>query len=137
MGTVHAEITIKNAADVINAMRGLTGEQDIRSITVNAIVDTGAASIVISEELRQKLGLRVKEERRAGMADGSWVNCQLTEAVDVHWKNRHWSCTAMVIKGANSVLLGAIPLEGMDLTINPKTQELTGAHGDTVELLVL
>jgi hypothetical protein len=30
-----------------------------------------------------------------------------------------------------------IPLEGMDLMINPKTQELVGVHGDVVELMLL
>jgi len=40
------------------------------------------------------------------------------------------------IRYAETVLLGAIPLEGMDLMINPKTQELAGDHGDTVEYMV-
>ena len=29
-------------------------------------------------------------------------------------------------------LLGAIPLEAMDLTINPRTEEVIGAHGDQI-----
>jgi len=40
-----------------------------------------------------------------------------------------------MLAGAENVLLGAIPLEGMDLMINPKTQELVGVHGDTVEFM--
>jgi hypothetical protein len=57
--------------------------------------------------------------------------------VNIRWKDRHTSCPAVVIPGAKSILLGAIPLEDMDLIINPLKQELVGAHGDVVEALAL
>jgi clan AA aspartic protease len=136
MGMIQTEITLKNALDESKASEGLIGEQDIRSTTVTAVVDTGAASLVIGEELREKLGLRIVEERSVKLADGRRTPCKLTEAVEVHWKDRHWPCAAVVIPNAETVLLGAIPLEGMDLMINPKTQELVGVHGDTVEYMV-
>ena len=44
MGTVYAEITLKNAGDVINANRGHLEEQKIRKAKVNAVVDTGAGT---------------------------------------------------------------------------------------------
>ena len=44
---------------------------------------------------------------------------------------------ALVIPGAEKILLGAIPLEGMDLMVNPVSQELAGIHGDDVEFLAL
>jgi len=135
MGMIKTEIILKNAADESKAREGLIGERGIRSITVSATVDTGAVSLVISEELREKLGLRIVEERSVKLADGRTA-CRLTEAVEVHWKDRHWPCAAVVIPNAETVLLGAIPLEGMDLMINPKTQELVGVHGDTVEYMV-
>ena len=137
MGMIQTEITLKNATDESKAREGLIREQEIRSITLTAVVDTGAASLVISEELREKLGLCIVEERSVKLADGRQTACKLTETVEVHWKNRHWPCAAMVIPNAETVLLGAIPLEGMDLMINPKTQELVGVHGDTVEYMVL
>ena len=43
----------------------------------------------------------------------------------------------MVIPGAESVLLGAIALEGMDLMVNPIDRELVGVHGKTEEYLAL
>jgi len=136
MGMIQTEITLRNAADESKAREGLIGEKDIRLVTVTAVVDTGAASLVISEALREKLGLSIVEERSVKLANGSRTACKLTEAVEVHWKDRHWPCAAVVIPNAETVLLGAIPLEGMDLMINPKTQELMGVHGDTVEYMV-
>ena len=137
MGTVHAEITLKNMKNVMNASEGLIGEKDIQSMTVMAIVDTGAASLVINEEQCQKLGLGIVLERTARVADGRRVFCKVTEPVEIHWKNRRTSCEAMVIPGAETVLLGAIALEGMDLMVNPVDLELVGVHGDQEEYMAL
>jgi len=137
MGTVHAEITLKNLADEVRVKDGHLKEEDVRSITVQAVVDTGAASLVINEEQCQTLGLGIQEERQARVADERWVFCKITEAVEIHWKNRRTTCPAMVIPRAETVLLGAIPLEGMDLMVNPGKQELTGVHGDEIKFLVL
>ena len=136
MGAV-AEIILENAADSAICKRGTIKGQEVRSVTVTAVVDTGAASLVINEQLCQTLGLGIIEERKARVADGRWVFCKITEAVEVHWKDRQTACSAIVIPGAENVLLGAIPLEGMDLMVNPVKQELAGVHGDEVEFLVL
>ena len=136
MGTVHAEITLKNVIDEAQARDGLLKEEEVRSVTISAVVDTGATSLVINEELHQKLGLGITEERSVKMANGGRANCKLTDPVNIYWKDRHWACPAVVLPGAESVLLGVIPLEGMDLMINPKTQELVGVHGDVIEYMV-
>ena len=137
MGTVHTEITLKNSADVVNAKKGLIREEEVRSITVTAVVDTGAGTIVINEEQCQKLGLSVYREGSARLADGRSITCKITHPVEINWKDRVTSCDAVVIPGAETVLLGAIPLEGMDIMIHPKKQELVGVHGDIVEYMAL
>jgi len=101
------------------------------------VVDTGSMHLVITEELCQKLGLEVKGEKTAHVANGQRVSSKMTEAVEVHWKDREITLPALVIPGAEQVLLGAMPLEGLDLMVNPVTQELVGVHGDNVEWLVL
>ena len=137
MGIIQAEITLKNNNDGIKAREGLIDPQDIRAVTVTAIVDTGSINMVITENIRQKLGLTIRGEKTAHIANGQRIQCQITDAVEVHWKDRDTIVPAMVIPGAEKILLGAIPLEGMDLMVNPVTQELTGVHGDKVEFLAL
>ena len=83
------------------------------------------------------LGLTIKGVKKALVANGERVSCQVTEAVEIRWKNRYTCIPAVVIPGAEKVLLGLIPLEDMDLIVNPVTQELVGAHGDVVECLAL
>jgi clan AA aspartic protease len=135
MGTVYAEITLKNMFDVGKAREGLMKEHNIRTATVTAIVDTGAMTLVITEELFQELGLSIIGEKMVRTASGQ--RCKVTEPVGIHWKDRFSALSAVVIPGAEVVLLGVLPLEDMDLIVNPGTQELQGAHGDIVECMVL
>jgi clan AA aspartic protease len=136
MGTVYSEIVLKNAGDVINVQRGFIQEGEVRAAAVNALVDTGAGTLVINEEIRQKLGLIVKGMRRATLADGSSATYQVTEPVEIYWKDRNTTCPAILLPSADSILLGAIPLEDMDLIVDPQRQQLVGAHGSEVVCLI-
>jgi len=137
MGTVYAEITLKNVRDDNYARGALIKAEDIRTATVTAVVDTGSMYLVITEELCQELGLAIKGEKSARTASGQRVLCKVTEAVEIQWKDRDIILPALVIPGAETVLLGAMALEGMDLMVNPVDQELIGVHGDTMEIMAL
>jgi clan AA aspartic protease len=111
-------------------------QNQVRRLTVNAVVDTGAWTLVINEETREKLGLRVEKTNETTLAGGVKVSSGITEYVEIRWKDRKTACEALVLSGEEDVLLGAYPLEGMDLTVNPKKQEVTGAHGDKMRYVV-
>jgi clan AA aspartic protease len=130
MGEVRTEITLVNIEDQGVANRGYMPQEQVRRLTVNAVVDTGAWTLVINEETREKLGLRVEETGETTVAGGGTVPSRITEFVGIRWKDRKFACEAVVLPGENEVLLGVLPLEGMDLTVNPKRQEVIGAHGD-------
>jgi len=136
VSTVRTEITIKNAGDVADARRGYHTDAQVRALTVDALVDTGAWTLVINEDTCQKLGLVLEGTTPGVLGDGSSVVCQITDGVEVHWKNRHTVCPALVVPGANEVLFGALPMEGMDLIVHPRKEEIVGAHGDTILRLV-
>ena len=130
MGIVYEEITLRNAVDVGAYKRGLITEQEIRQITITAIVDTGAATLVISHELRRQLGLEINGTSPARQADNMPVTVYTAEPVEVHWNNRQMTCEPWVFSETGTTLLGAIPLENMDLMVDPKNQVLVGVHGD-------
>lgn len=137
MGIVQAEITLKNVFDLARAEDGSIPEQDIRTTTITAVVDTGASTLVINEELCRKLGLAVKETREVSLADSKKTTVKVVDPVEVHWKNRHMMCQPLVASDSGKILLGAIPLEAMDLIVDPLHQELIGAHGDKEVLWML
>jgi clan AA aspartic protease len=134
MSLVHTDITLKNAYDRALVQNGL--RQDVRQLKVTALVDTGASDLVISEGLRAQLGLKVDKKTPVTLADGSQEMRDVTEPVEIHWKDRSAISWAMVLPDADEVLLGALPLESMDLIVHPKTAEVVGAHGDTAREVV-
>jgi clan AA aspartic protease len=136
MGEVHAEITLVNIEDTMKARNGLIPKTEVRQLKVNALVDTGAWSLVINEETREKLGLKVEEIGETTLAGGVKIPCHITEFVEVRWKDRKAACEAVVLPGDDEVLLGVYPLEGMDLMVHPQRQEVVGAHGDKVRIVV-
>ena len=129
MGTVYAEITLKNAIDADACERNVMKEDEVRQTVVQAVVDTGAMTLVINEQLRQQLGLGIVGSKVATLANNVKETVKIAEPVDVHWKNRSMTCRPWVV-GSGRVLLGAIPLENMDLIVDPSAQELVGAHGE-------
>ena len=83
MGTVYAEITLSNVVDAARVRDGQLKEQDLRSATVTALVDTGAMTLVITEKLYQTLGLSKVGERVVRTASGQRLACIVTEPVDI------------------------------------------------------
>jgi clan AA aspartic protease len=130
MGVVRTEITLVNAGDTIKAADGFIPESEVRRLTVNAMVDTGAWTLVINKETREKLGLRIIGTDSGTLVDGTEGSYHVAGPLEVIWKDRRTNCDALVLSDAGEILLGAIPLEALDLTVNPKKQEVVGAHGD-------
>jgi predicted aspartyl protease len=124
------EITLENITDWGLAHRGYIEEAQIRRLTVEAMPDTGAWTLVINEDIREKLGLTVEGSAVSSLADGKTSSYPITESVEIRWKDRSISLPAVVVAGAKGVLLGALPLEGMDLIVDPVRKQLAGAHGD-------
>jgi predicted aspartyl protease len=121
MGFAETEITLINEKDLSNAESGFISMDKVRKETVQATVDTNAMSLIITEELYQKLGLSQKREVIANLADGRGLPCIETNGVNIQCQDRSTLVVAVVIPGAKKVLLGVIPLESMDL--RPKKTE--------------
>ena len=124
MGLIYAEIELINGDDLALVRRKVIGEEEIKKMRVNALVDTGSLMLCINENIQEQLQLPVIERRKAQMANGTIVECDVVSPVDVRFKNRQTSCRAMVLPGDSEPLLGAIPLEDMDVLIHPQRQEL-------------
>jgi clan AA aspartic protease len=124
MGYVYADITLANATDAGMARRGKLKDKDVRQMTVSALVDSGAYLLTINESIKRQLDLDVWETREVELANGSHHVCEMVGPVDLHFENRSTTCRALVLPGANEVLMGSIPLEDLDVLIDPKAQKL-------------
>jgi len=124
MGLTYANVTLVNSVDAGMARRGAIENENVRRMTVSALVDSGAYMLTIDESTKTQLGLDVFETREVELADGSRCECDIVGPVDLYFKNRRTTCDVLVLPGATEVLLGAIPLEGLDVLLDAKTQQL-------------
>jgi len=124
MGLTYAEIELINAGDFEMARRHIIGQEEIKRMHINMLVDTGAYNLCINENVQAQLELPFIEKRKGQLANGSIEEYNLVGPVIVKFKNRQTVCNALVLKGDNESLLGAIPLEDMDVLIHPLRQEL-------------
>jgi len=137
MGNVFAEITLENVFDAERVQTGQITASDARNVTLTAIVDTGATSLVINEDIFKQLGLTtVGQPRIINIAGGGKIVCKVAGPVRIHWKDRFATVDAVVMPEGKT-LLGVIPLEFMDLIVDPVRQELVGAHGDEAMLMAM
>jgi len=124
MGLIYAEIELVNGEDLVLARRNFIGEDEIKSIRVNMLVDTGSVYMCINESIQEQLQLPVLEQRKGQLANGHIVEYNVVGPLEVRFKNRRCSVNAMVLPAENEPLLGAIPLEDMDVLVHPYRQEL-------------
>jgi len=124
MGLVYADIELINGGDLEMVRRHLMDKDEVKRIWVNMLVDTGAYNLCINENIQAQMEFPVVEKRKAETADGRVVELDVVDNVQVRFKNRATTCRAMVLPGGTEPLLGAIPLEDMDVLIHPQRQEL-------------
>lgn len=124
MGTVYADIELINASDITLARRYMIGEEEIRSLRVNMLVDSGAYMMAINENIQTILGLEFRQRKKLLLANDKMIECDIVGPVEVRFANRTATCSAFVLPGDSEPLLGLIPMEEMDVLIHPQRQEL-------------
>jgi clan AA aspartic protease len=112
MGTVTAVIELSNPR-----------EPDLSALTVQALVDTGAMTICIPEHVAVQLKLIEIEKREVTTADAKSHIVPYVGPVQIRFQKRTCFTGALVI--GDCVLLGAVPMEDMDLVVEPSRQTVT------------
>lgn len=124
MGMVYAEIELINSGDLEMVRRSLMDKDEVKRMKVNMLVDSGSYMMAINETIQEQLQLPFKEKRKSVLANGSIVEHDVVGPIEVKFKNRSAVCNAIVLPGDNEPLMGAIPMEEMDVLIHPLRQEL-------------
>lgn len=124
MGYVFAEIELISGDDLALHRRGILAEEEIRRVRSRALVDSGALDLVINEAVQKQLNLPVLHRRTIWLADETQREVDMVGPVEVRFENRSTIVKAIVLPGAEEVLLGAIPLEGLDVFIDPTNERL-------------
>jgi clan AA aspartic protease len=112
MGMVTAPIELANPRN-----------PSLLPLAVSALVDTGAMTLCIPEHVAVQLELPEIEKREVTTADERSHVVPYVGPVQIRFQNRTCFTGALVI--GESVLLGAVPMEDMDLVVSPSRQTIT------------
>lgn len=124
MGYVHAEIELINAFDLKSAKRGHLDTDEIKRMNIIALVDTGSTMLAINENIQEYLQAPFLRKEPLRLANDTIVFFDIVGPILVRFKNHEAVCNAIVLPGSSEPLLGAIPMEEMDVLIHPQRQEL-------------
>jgi len=113
MGLVYVAIELINGEDIALASRFIIGEDEVKQMSVNMLVDSGAYNLCINETIQEQLQLPFVEKRKAQLTNGHIEEYDVVGPIQLRFKNRKPVCNAMVLSGDNEPLLGAIPIEDM------------------------
>jgi clan AA aspartic protease len=112
MGVARTTLTLANPV-----------KPQLATLDVYALADTGAMYLCIPEHVALQLDLVEQEKREVTLADGSKRVVAYVGPVEVRFGNRRCFVGAMVM--GDETLLGAIPMEDLDLVIRPFTRQVT------------
>lgn len=121
---VYADIELINGFDLLRSEAGDFAEDEVRRMTVRMLVDSGCGTLAINDNIRKQLGLNTREERTLQMADNSVVTLDVVGPVEIRFENRRSNLDAVVLPGDAEPLLGAIPMQDMDVLIDPHRHRL-------------
>lgn len=111
MGLVQAKLALLNPR-----------KPELQPLEVTALAKSGAVHLCIPVHIQLQLGLEEIDRKEVTLADGGKRLVPYVGPVELRFKNRIGFTGALVM--GDEVLLGAIPMEDMDLVIIPKTRTL-------------
>jgi len=109
MGLINAKLSL------INPRR-----PGLQPVEVDALADSGAVHLCIPVHIQLQLGFEEIERREVTVADRRQLSVPYVGPVELRFKNRVGFGGALVM--GDQVILGAIPMEDMDLILIPKTR---------------
>ena len=124
MGEIRAGMVLENISDRAVFERGYGAEADIRRETLEGIVDTGAAMLVLPGDAVERLGLATRRTVTVTYADERREERPVAGPLTVRIGNRFMMADCVVGPPGGEALIGQIVLEALDLIPDPANRTL-------------
>lgn len=124
VGRFSVEVELANNDDMVRATDGHISPEKVRRARVRGVVDTGAARLVVPENVARQLGLDMSETVKVRYADGRLAETPIARDIHLTYGGRDGVFKAVVEPGRDSALIGAIVLEDLDFVVDCITQRL-------------
>ncbi|MBM4048065.1 MAG: aspartyl protease [Planctomycetes bacterium] len=123
MGRTTARLKIKNAYDVQKAAEGLIPESKVRTVKVEAVVDTGATYVCLSRADIQTLGLPFHRKVEIRTANGR-ASRRTFKGAEIEMSGRSFVMEVMENDEDTPALVGYLLLEALDFVVDLKTRQV-------------
>ncbi len=124
MGKITTTLSIANHADQVLAERGFIAPDEVRLITLkNVLVDTGATTLCLPQDVIAQLGLKLLKEVPVETATGIG-QARIFEDAKISLMGREGTFECLELPGGSSPLLGVIPLEALGIELDLQNQRL-------------
>ncbi len=124
MGRILTTLTITNRADQVRAKDGTITSEQIRSVTLNdVLIDTGATTLCLPQDVVAQLGLELQKEVDVATAMGIGKARVFRDAV-ISLCDREGTFECLELPGGRNALLGVIPLEALGIELDLQNQKL-------------
>jgi clan AA aspartic protease len=124
MGRVIVTAKLSNIFDRQRAQAGELSPESIRTVEVDGLIDTGATLLVLPAEVVRKLGVPSGRQVMVTYASGQKAERSVAQGIVIEISGRQAEVEAIVEPEARTVLIGQVPLEVMDLVVDPKKASL-------------
>lgn len=124
MGRVMVRARLTNYDDVVRQQLGSIAGDQVRSVEMDGLVDTGATMLVLPDAVVRELGLTIAREVTVTYADGRREKRGIARGIILEIQGREAEVEAIVEATAPRILIGQVPLAVMDLVVDPKNQTL-------------
>ena len=124
IGPVYAEIELLNFTDIVLNHHGYQSDKDIRRIKLRALVNSSATDLVINNEIKDLLDVRVLEKRTVRLPDDTLREVEIVGPIEIRFENHSAYAGAMVLPDAEEVLLGRLPFAGLHVFIDKQSKQL-------------
>ncbi len=125
MGRVVVSITVENVEDRERANRGELPPDQVRRVTTNALVDSGATYLCMPESMIATLGLKLHRTRDSRTITGP-ITLNVYHGAAIEVQERVVTDEVLGLPEGRQVLLGQIPLEKLDFWIDVVNHRLVG-----------
>jgi clan AA aspartic protease len=126
MGKVRVEATMESLRDLYASEGGQLAPDQVRRVSVtDALVDTGATGLMVPKRFISQLGLKPFRTRQARTTAGL-ITLKVFDAVRLTIQGRDFTCDVTEVSDHCPVMIGQIPLEGLDFVVDPVGQRLIG-----------
>jgi predicted aspartyl protease len=124
VGRVTSEVVLANNEDMALASRGALAPENVRRVRAKGIVDTGANHVVLPKTIADQLGLPIHGHATVRYADNRTATRVVVKQLSLEVAGREGTFRAIVEPDRDSVLIGVLVLEDLDLIVDPGRETL-------------